>query len=367
MERRKVAADVWNSLVWRMGMVQQRTAAIIGCGRMAGSIDDEVRDHPAVIFPYSHAGTYQICPRTTLVAAAEIVDDRRNAFLARWEIPRGYRDYREMIERERPEIISVTTRPGSHREIVVFAAEHGVKGIWCEKPLCCSLAEADAMVEACESNGTKLNLGVNRRYGPLYREIRRLLVDGIVGDVQAVICHGGSSALWGHSHASDLMLLLAGDPSVAFVQGTVDADVADYADNRVESDPLIQSAFVQFGNGVRGYFLATIGYDWEITGSAGKLRALSDGSAIELRQPVGRWKQLEPTDAPPLPNGSSALACLEDLVEAVETGRETKGNIQLARRSQEIMMGIIASHGQNGARVPLPLANRSLYVGKRDW
>jgi predicted dehydrogenase len=348
-------------------MLRPLSAAIVGCGRIAGSIDDEVRGHHAIMFPYSHAGTYQACPKTALVAAAEVVDERRDAFCARWEIPRDYRDYRELIEQEKPDVISVTTRPGSHREIVVFAADHGVKGIWCEKPLCCSMAEADAMVEACERNGTKFNLGVNRRYGPLYREIRRLLVDGIVGDVQAVICHGGGSALWSHSHASDLMLFLAGEPTVDFVQGTVDADVADFADNRVESDPSILSALVQFGNGIRGYFLSTIGYDWEVTGSEGKLRALNDGSEIELRRPVGRWRELERVQPPPLPNGSGALACLEDLVEAIETGRETKGNVQLARRSQEIILGIIASHGRDGARVRLPLADRSFYVGRTDW
>jgi predicted dehydrogenase len=350
-----------------METVQPHRAAIIGCGRMAGSIDDEVRDYPAVIFPYSHAGTYQACSKTVLVAAAEVVDDRRDAFCARWGMPRGYREYRELIEQERPEIISVTTRPGSHREIVVFAAEHGVKGIWCEKPLCCSMEEADVIVEACEANGTKLNLGVNRRSSPLYQAIRDLVANGVVGDLQAVICHGGGSALWSHSHASDLMLLLAGDPTVDFVQGTVGADVADFADNRIETDPAILSAFVQFGNGARGYFLSTIGYDWEISGSAGKLRALNDGGAIELRQPAGKWKQLQLTQPPAVPNASSALACLEDLVEAIETDRDTKGNVQLARRSQEIIMGIIASHGRNGARVSLPLEDRSLYVGKRDW
>jgi predicted dehydrogenase len=334
---------------------------------MAGSIDDEVRDHHAVIFPYSHAGTYQVHPNTMLVAAVEVVDDRRDTFCARWEIPRGYRDYREMIEQEYPDIISVTTRPGSHREIVVFAAEHGVKGIWCEKPLCCSMAEADAMVKACERNGTRLNLGVNRRYSPLYRGIRDLLAAGIIGDVQTVICHGGGSALWSHSHAADLMLLLTGDPSVDYVQGTVDADVADFADNQVESDPSILSALVRFGNGARGYFLATTGYDWEVTGSEGKLRALNDGTTIELRRQGGRRGELERVEPPTLPNGSSALACLQDLVESIETGRETKGNVQLARRSQELILGIIASHGRDGARVRLPLENRSLYVGRPDW
>jgi hypothetical protein len=194
-----------------------------------------------------------------------------------------------------------------------------------------------------------------------------MILEGVVGELQAVICHGAGSALWSHSHAADLILMLAGDPAVDFVQGTVGAEVADFADDRVETDPPIHVALVQFANGVRGYFLATIGYDWEVTGSTGKLRALNDGQDVELRQQAGHWKQLSPVEAPTLPRSSSALACLEDLVAAVETGRETRGNVELARRSQEIVMGIIASHGQNGARVTLPLANRSLYVGKRDW
>jgi predicted dehydrogenase len=170
-------------------------AAIIGCGRMAGSIDDEVRNYPGINFPYSHAGTYRACPRARLVAAADVVEDKLEAFCQRWDIPRRYRDYRELIEAEQPEIVSVTTRPGTHREIVVFAAEHGVKGIWCEKPLCCSLAEADAMVDACERNGVKFNLGTNRRYDPWYRELARLAASGTIGELQAVICHAGGSAL----------------------------------------------------------------------------------------------------------------------------------------------------------------------------
>jgi predicted dehydrogenase len=348
-------------------MAGQYKAAIVGCGRIAGSIDDEVRDYPRIIFPYSHAGTYQACADTTLVAAADVFEDKCDEFCRRWDIPRGYADYREMIERERPDIISVTTRPAAHHEIVIFAAEHGVKGIWCEKPLCCSMAEADAMVEACERHGVKFNLGANRRYGPLYRRVRELIEEGIVGELQTITAYIASSALWSHTHTSDLLLLLAGDPAVEWVQGTVSADVTDYDDGRVEVDPLVQAAYVRFAGGVGGYIVATPGFDWEVTGATGKLRLFNDGAAVELRQQQGKWKQLEPVAPPALPDGSGALACLEDLVAALETGRETLGPIGLARRSQELMMGIIASHGQGGARVPLPLADRSLYVGKRDW
>jgi hypothetical protein len=93
-----------------------------------------------------------------------------------------------------------------------------------------------------------------------------------------------------YRHAADLMLLLAGDPAVAYVQGTVDVEVADFADNRVDVDPIIHSAFVQLANGVRGYFLNTIGYDWELSGATGVRRALSDGRGLELRRQTRNWK-----------------------------------------------------------------------------
>ena len=48
-------------------------------------------------------------------------------------------------------------------------------------------------------------------------------------------------------------------------------------------------------------------------------------------------------------------------------GGDTTGNIRLARSSQEMIFGIIASHRSSGARIELPLADRYLYVGRRDW
>ena len=139
-----------------------------------------------------------------------------------------------------------------------------------------------------------------------------------------------------------------------------------FADNRVESDPPIHSAFVQFGNGVRGYFLSTIGDDWEVTGSAGKLRALNDGSAIELRRPMGPWKQLQIVDAPPLPNASSALACLEDLVEAIETVEHERQRSARAAQPGDHHGHHRLARAQRRARANTVIAVR-LYVGKQDW
>ena len=84
--------------------------------------------------------------------------------------------------------------PATHSEITVFAAEHGVKGIYCEKPLCGSMAEADAMVAAVEKYGVKFNYGTQRRYIPVYRKMRELADAGELGTVQAANCAG-----WGDS------------------------------------------------------------------------------------------------------------------------------------------------------------------------
>ena len=63
---------------------------------------------------------------------------------------------------------------------------------------------------------------------------------------------------------------------------------------------------------------------------------------------------------------SGTVCLIEDLVDAIENDRETLGNIRLAHRSFEISMAVIESHRPGGARVPMPMANRTLYVGP-DW
>ena len=53
----------------------------------------------------------------------------------RYGVPseRLYTDYQEMIDRERPDIVSVATQPEQRAEIVSYAAEHGAKAVYAEK------------------------------------------------------------------------------------------------------------------------------------------------------------------------------------------------------------------------------------------
>ena len=340
-------------------MSQHYRAVLIGCGRMGATIDDESSSD----LPSSHAAGYMAVDNVDLVAVSDVIAEKVETIRQRYNVPAGYTDYREMIEKEKPDIVSIATRPVTHAEMTIFVAESGVKGIYCEKPLCCSMEEADAMVSAIEANGAKFNYGVNRRYTPLFWKMRELIESGEIGELQCVICHcGPGGAQWTHTHTSDRMMELAGDAEVEFVQGTVIANDSDWEGVRLNADPGIPMGYVKFKNGVHGYQLAASGYEFEASGSKGKLRTMNNGAMLQCRM-AGK----QPYLVEGIPRESGTVNCIKDLTQAISTDGETRGNIQLARRSQEIIIGFIESHRQGGKRVTLPLENRNLYVGRKDW
>ena len=351
-------------------MAKQYRTCLVGCGRMGATIDDEMAGRPErfLWIPYSHAAAAVACDRTELVAVSDVIAEKAETIRQRYNAPRCYTDYREMIAQEQPDIVCIATRPGSRAEITIFAAENGVKGIYGEKPLCCSMEEADAMVEAVEKHGVKFNYGTQRRFMPFYRKMRELIDAGELGDVQCVIAqYGASSALWGLTHAADMLMYLAGDPEIDFVQGTIVCNDEDWDGNRLNTDPAITGGYVRFANGVHGYNTAGTGPEFEVCGTKGKMRTLNNGMTCQFRKAPSSSRILEEFPFPEVPRESGTEMGIKDVAEALDTGRETQGPIQLARRSQEMLMGMIESHRLGGLRVSLPMTNRSLYVGRPDW
>src|SRR5262245_31896918 len=112
------------------------TAAIIGLGRVAHTIDDELVGS-GWLLPFSHAGSYREVAEVDLIAGADPYPQQRAAFGPRWGVTRLYADYREMLERERLDIVSVCTSARPRAQIIteIARANAGVKAIWAEKPL----------------------------------------------------------------------------------------------------------------------------------------------------------------------------------------------------------------------------------------
>ena len=123
---------------------------IIGCGGIG-------RDH---------ARAYTTIPGVEIVAGAEINAENATRFTEQFGTVRIHEDYREMLAREELDLVSVCTWPPTHCDATVAAAESGVRGIMCEKPMATNLGEADRMLGACDAHGTRLAVGHQHRFDP---------------------------------------------------------------------------------------------------------------------------------------------------------------------------------------------------------
>ena len=338
-------------------------AAIIGLGRISSTIDDEVRG-TRVLLPFSHMGAYLEVPDVEVVGACDLYPEQRDAFGKRYGFDGLYADYKEMLEKQRPDIVSVCTSAKYRAEVVatIAAMDAGVKAIWAEKPISVSLAEGDAMVAGCRSAGIKLAINCRRRWDPWWNRVRELIDGGTVGEVLQVNAFQRGE-LSHNSHVLNLARYLAGgDGRVAWVFGEADNDEAARGE-----DDIGGNCYLAFENGVRAYVrLADQRSDlWvhdeaDVMGSEGRIRALNNGSEFELWRTIEGHR--EPSRLPfPRPQRIAAdgVRAVRDLVRCIETGKEPNCSGDDGLHDLEVAVALRESHRQGGRRVDLPPGDRT--------
>jgi predicted dehydrogenase len=130
-----------------------------------------------------HLAAWSHTEAVVIVAIFNRTLEKAQRLAARFGIDPGhvYDDLETMLDRESGlDFVDIATAPGLHRAHVEAAAARGVN-ILCQKPLAPSLADARAMVEACERAGVLFSVNENWRWRSWYREVRRLLEEGTIG------------------------------------------------------------------------------------------------------------------------------------------------------------------------------------------
>lgn len=94
----------------------------------------------------------------------------------------GYVDYSNVLEMPEIEAVSVCVPTTYHYEVVMKAIEQG-KHVLVEKPIAFTLDEAKEMVDAAQDAGVKLATGHVERFNPAVLEAKRLIDDGVIGEV----------------------------------------------------------------------------------------------------------------------------------------------------------------------------------------
>jgi predicted dehydrogenase len=334
---------------------------------------------------------FQRHDKCELIALADADEKGRIETAARLKIDDTYADYREMLDRAKPNIVAIGPRwLDQHRDMAVAAAERGIH-IYMEKPMCRTLAEADKIIAACEKNNVKLALAHQTRYSPVLRVAKELIDDGRIGELLEVRCRGkedqrgGGEDLWVlGSHVLNMMHHLAGEPtwcSARVWQQGKPATREAISPGNEGIGPLVGdhiAAMYGLDSGAVGYFASKRGavggrFGVQAFGSKGVIEVLMGAmpQAFILLDPNwspgrsgARWQRLTSAgiDQPePLKDagldGGNDLA-VADLIDAIEQDRQPECNMYEGRATIEMIAAVFASHFA-GRQVAIPLENRA--------
>jgi len=341
-------------------------AAIIGTARVGSFFDDLLAATPELI-PSSQASCYATHPRTQLVAGCDLNAERLETFGRRWGVTSLYSDFREMLAREKPDIVSVTTS-WSHTkdEILPEVARSGVRGIYSEIPIATSMAKANEIIRLVEQHGVRFASAYPRRWNPRYQAVRALIDSGAIGTVLSITVIGSGNLLHDTSRDADVMSYWAGDPEPTWAVGKVEPEPIDSGGKTVQDAK--GNGYIEHANGVR-FFIEGLSFPgsstFVISGTGGRIVTMNDCRDVDLwTHPAvesDRWMSRVNQSRPPQSHSTHFLA-LSELIASIDAGREPFNNARVAARNMEYCLALHSSHRRGGARVTFPLEDQDLSI-----
>jgi predicted dehydrogenase len=140
-------------------------AGIIGLGKMGIS-------HAAIVSPHKDVDLVAVCDTSSLMLEG----------LKKFTGVKVYDDYRKMIDSEALDFIVVATPTKFHYPMVKYALEKGIH-TFCEKPFSLTIREGEELVSLAEKNNLVNQVGYHNHFIGTFRELKRLLKSGILGDL----------------------------------------------------------------------------------------------------------------------------------------------------------------------------------------
>lgn len=320
----------------------KNAVGIIGCGGIASS----------------HIQGWLDTGSAEIVAVADIDLARAEALAGRFSVGRFYRDYLEMLKAESLDFVSICTWAQTHAEITVKAAESGVKGILCEKPMAVSLGEANMMVEACDKHGVKLAIRHQRRFHPVHLSVKEFLSEGRLG--KPLLAHGRreDGLLNNGSHMINTVRFWLGDPEPDWVMGLVERKTDRYERGIPIEDLCV--GLVSFKDGVKLLIEMdtpiTYKLEWfyvVLECTEGLLIATDEEAKVLSSE---GWSKLRPVE-----DKTSEFSQLIDWVEGKADTHRSSG--YQSRIDMGIMMAIYeSSRSRSLIRMPLKTLENPLFT-----
>jgi len=140
--------------------------AIVGCGKIADGHIEEIQKMP------DRATVTAVCDLELLMAEQVAV---------RYGIPHHYDSFDRLLMDEKPDVVHITTPPGSHLPLGMKAIDAGAH-VYVEKPLTMNHEDSKSLIAYTEKAKKKLTIGYSYLFDPPALEMRELIAQGVLGD-----------------------------------------------------------------------------------------------------------------------------------------------------------------------------------------
>jgi predicted dehydrogenase len=332
-------------------MSDKHRVGVIGCGGIARN----------------HVRGYLNCGRYEVVALADLNEGAMTAYDDEFGFSTAhYTDAREMLDREKLDVVSIGVWHSGHDVWTIAAAARRPKAILCEKPMAHTLQGAEQMLIACHRNDVKLVIGHQRRFLPAYTLARDFIAEGAIGDVQLMQSFGHDGLPNYCSHQTDMFRYLLGDDECEWAMGNVERKTDRWERGTRIEDCAI--ALYQFRGGARAMILLDVvpivyqgahiyGTEGMIDMTTEELRLLnaSTGGSWKVFRPDGKFFQPDNSRFEWVEGGAGQADELADWIEGkVEAHR---GHGENGFKALEMLHAIYES-ARCHEKVVLPLQTR---------
>lgn len=342
--------------------------ALIGCGRISTNhIKAAVNN------------------KLEIVGVCDILPEKMEELLKKHELNQDesihrYTDYKELIEAEKPELVSIATESGSHAEIALYCIEKGVHVI-IEKPMAMSIEDADKIIALAEEKHVKVSACHQNRFNVAVQELRKALESGRFGKIS----HGSIHVRWNRNkgyydqapwrgtwaqdggalmnqciHGIDLLRWMMGN-EVDEVYGATRQQFHDY----LEAED-IGMAVVKFKNGAIGTIEGTtnvypknleetlylFGENGTVKIGGTSTNNIDVWDFADETEADDKNKGLEEATSNVYGNGHTSL--FADVMDAIEHDRKPYVDAVAGRNALEMILAIYKSQ-KTGEPVKLPL------------
>lgn len=342
--------------------------ALIGCGRIAtnhmkAAVNNELE----------------------IVAVCDVIPEKMEELLAKHELEKNtdikrYIDYKEMIEAEKPQLVSIATESGNHAEIALYCIDKDVNVI-IEKPMAMSIEDADKIIEMAEKKGAKVSACHQNRFNIAIQELRKALEAGRFGKLS----HGSIHVRWNRNkgyydqakwrgtwaedggalmnqciHGIDLLRWMMGD-EIEEIYGATRQQFHDY----LEAED-VGMAVIKFKNGAIGTIEGTTNvypknleetlYIFGENGTV-KIGGTSTNNIdvwdfADETEEDNKNKGLEEQTSNVYGNGHTSL--FADVIDAIENDRKPYVDAVAGRNALEVVLAIYKSQ-KEGKAIKMPL------------